>query len=260
MSKQKQHVAGVLMSSDSGNDPAYYFKKQQVEKRLGRVLTTDEFQRDYYEGPDTYQSGTSIFDPVLCELAYTWFTAPDAAILDPFAGGSVRGIVAAYLGRYYVGIDLRPEQIAANAEQGAAIVPDNMPHWIAGDSLEMDSLLPEGEAYDFIFSCPPYADLEVYSDDPRDISTMGYVDFLKLFQPLQDHGETSPVWGYYIFFSCPTFPTVWIIFRTCPVRISACSTVPFLSCFCRDRIFFEPFRYIVPRGTPLKIVKFKFPG
>lgn len=60
------------------------------------------------------QSGTSIFDPVLTELAYRWFCPPTGYILDPFAGGSVRGIVAAVLGRAYTGIDLRPEQIEAN--------------------------------------------------------------------------------------------------------------------------------------------------
>ena len=31
--------------------------------------------------------------------------------------------------------------------------------------------------YDFMLTCPPYADLEVYSDDPRDISNMSYEDF-----------------------------------------------------------------------------------
>lgn len=66
-------------------------------------------------------SGTSIFDPVLCELAYRWFCPPAGRVLDPFAGGSVRGIVAALLGRQYVGIDLRPEQVAANEAQWAVI-------------------------------------------------------------------------------------------------------------------------------------------
>lgn len=32
-----------------------------------------------------------------------------------------------------------------------------------------------------MFSCPPYADLERYSDDPRDLSTMGYPDFLRAY-------------------------------------------------------------------------------
>ena len=62
-------------------------------------------------------SGTSIFDPVLCELAYRWFSPQGGRVLDPFAGGSVRGIVAAALGRQYVGIDLRREQIEANRSQ-----------------------------------------------------------------------------------------------------------------------------------------------
>jgi len=67
------------------------------------------------------QTGTSIFDPVLCEMAYRWFCPPGGRILDPFAGGSVRGIVAAWLGRDYVGIDLRAEQVAANRQQWEAI-------------------------------------------------------------------------------------------------------------------------------------------
>lgn len=60
---------------------------------------------------------TSVFDPVLTELAYRWFTPQGGTILDPFAGGSVRGIVAAQLGRAYHGIDLRPEQVEENRRQ-----------------------------------------------------------------------------------------------------------------------------------------------
>ena len=37
------------------------------------------------------ENGTSIFDPVVCELAYTWFAPVGGVVLDPFAGGSVRG-------------------------------------------------------------------------------------------------------------------------------------------------------------------------
>lgn len=67
------------------------------------------------------QTGTSIFDPVLCELAYRWFSPKGGVVLDPFAGGSVRGIVCAALGRRYVGIDLRQEQIEANRAQWPAV-------------------------------------------------------------------------------------------------------------------------------------------
>lgn len=125
-------------------------------------------------------TGTSIFDPVLCEIAYRWFCPPGGAVLDPFAGGSVRGIVASKLGRAYTGVDLRAEQIDANRAQAEQICGEPMPKWVCGDSREvMPALAQQGVApqFDFVFSCPPYADLEVYSDDPRDLSTLEYEEF-----------------------------------------------------------------------------------
>jgi hypothetical protein len=59
----------------------------------------------------------SIFDPVLCEVAYRWFSPPGGKVLDPFAGGSVRGVVAGVLGRQYTGIDLSEKQLVANRSQ-----------------------------------------------------------------------------------------------------------------------------------------------
>lgn len=143
-------------------------------KELGRKLTTEEFQAEHCVADEPgWTSGTSIFDPVLCEIAYRWFCPAGGEILDPFAGGSVRGVVAAWLGRKYTGIDLREEQCTANAEQLDAMgdVPGSC-KWIAGDSTDMDSLLPEGYEADFVFTCPPYGDLEVYSGDPLDLSNM----------------------------------------------------------------------------------------
>lgn len=124
-------------------------------------------------------NGTSIFDPVLCETQYLWFTKKGDCILDPFAGGSVRGIVAVEMGRNYVGIDLRKEQIDANVENARTVCNDVTPVWVCGDSLNVKTLAP-GE-YDFIFSCPPYGDLEVYSNDSRDISNMSAEDFDKAY-------------------------------------------------------------------------------
>lgn len=122
-------------------------------------------------------SGTSVFDPVLCELAYRWFCPPGGLILDPFAGGSVRGIVAGMLGRHYIGIDLSARQIAANRDQAHKICPDETrPEWIVGDSREIERLTA-GAAADMIFSCPPYMDLEVYSEDAADLSTMAPDEF-----------------------------------------------------------------------------------
>lgn len=155
-------------------------KMQTASLKDGLSSQTTIHPCDGQEGGVASASGTSIFDPVLCELAYTWFCAPGGHVLDPFAGGSVRGIVAAYLGRKYTGVDLRIEQIGANYDQASRMVPDNMPKWIVGDSA---TDLPDGP-FDFVFSCPPYADLEVYSDNPADISTMEYADFLSVYRTI----------------------------------------------------------------------------
>jgi hypothetical protein len=170
---------GVLMPSHTSGDPSFYAKKRAKEAELGRELTTEEFLADHYAASDApTASGTSIFDPVLCEIAYRWFCPPGGTVLDPFAGGSVRGIVAARLGRPYVGIELRAEQVAANQAQ-ADLAGDPAPRWIAGDSRDLARLAAGIEA-DLVFSCPPYWNLERYSDDPSDLSTMPLADFLKV--------------------------------------------------------------------------------
>lgn len=175
----KAQLGGLLMQSWTSH-PTFYPQKAAKEKELGRELTTAEFQEHHFVPPtdDAYSSGTSIFDPVLCEIAYRWFSPVGGLVLDPFAGGSVRGIVAAKLGREYIGHELRAEQVEANRKQGTDICggDDIQPQWIIGDSRLIDKTC-EGVQADFVFSCPPYADLEVYSDDPKDLSTLGYAEF-----------------------------------------------------------------------------------
>lgn len=136
---------------------------------------------NHQDGADQTITGTSIFDPVLCELAYRWFCPAGGLVLDPFAGGSVRGIVASKLGRRYVGVDLSQRQIDANREQANSICAEPLPIWAEGDSRNIGTLCGEDDA-DMIFTCPPYADLEVYSDDPRDLSTLGYAEFVESYQ------------------------------------------------------------------------------
>jgi hypothetical protein len=158
------------------------------------IGTQDWAQRKIAEGDiaggmASGNSGTSIFDPVLCEVAYRWFSPPGGLVLDPFAGGSVRGIVASKLGRRYVGVDLRAEQVAANVEQGQALCePDAQPEWHVGDSsVVLAGDKAPGRGADFLFSCPPYGDLERYSDLADDLSTMDHGRFLELYDEIIKH-------------------------------------------------------------------------
>ena len=141
----------------------------------GRGFSEEYKGGDALAGAEEGSSGTSIFDPVLCELAYSWFSPQGGIVLDPFAGGSVRGIVASHLGRQYIGVELRDEQVAANRAQ-EEIAREPFPVWHKGDSRNIDRICADVQA-DMEFSCPPYADLEVYSDNPEDLSTLDYAEF-----------------------------------------------------------------------------------
>ena len=113
-----------------------------------------------------WAAGTSIFDPVLAEVMYRWFSPPGGRVADPFCGGSVRGAVASALGHPYTGFDLRREQVDANDEQAAALDLDPYPEWLVGDARDARW---DGGPYDLVFTCPPYWHLEHYSDDPADL-------------------------------------------------------------------------------------------
>lgn len=141
-------------------------------------------------GGNTSINGTSIFDPFLCEILYNWFCPTNGKVIDPFAGGSVRGLVASFLGLNYTGIDLSKQQIEANYNGYETVkhCKDFMgnelkkPNWINADSLTIDEIIRD--IYDFLLTCPPYADLEVYSDDKRDISNMPYPQFISVYNEI----------------------------------------------------------------------------
>lgn len=128
-------------------------------------------------------TGTSIFDPVLCEVLYNWYSPAGGVVFDPFAGGSVRGITAEMLGRHYIGIDLSERQIDANRANGDVF--NVCPAWHCDDSRNADRYLPDGSA-DLVFSCPPYFDLEQYSDHPLDLSAMSWADFCTAYKDIID--------------------------------------------------------------------------
>lgn len=144
---------------------------------LGNLDAIDE----KYGNTSNQIGGISIFDPALCEIMYKWYCPTGGLIYDCFAGGSVRGVVAEYLKYKYIGIELRREQCEANEIEAEKIGVS--PTWINDDSTNADNYI-EDESCDMLFTCPPYADLEVYSDDARDISNMDYKDFCVAYEKI----------------------------------------------------------------------------
>ena len=150
----------------------YWIQTFGIQSELGREDT--ESNARFWE-----DNTVSIFDATLCEKIYEWFTPKDGIILDPFAGGSVRGIVATEMGYRYNGIDLSEEQVKANRKQSTK------PVWMQGDSdVVLNSL--DTEKYDLVFTCPPYYDLERYSDSHRDLSNMDDSEFDEVYFRILD--------------------------------------------------------------------------
>lgn len=173
-----------ILDTKSGNwqKRKRLWKQIGIKSELGREATTFNMSKwNDKKNNSKLPDDVSIFDPALCEVLYYWFCPENGEILDPFAGGSVRGIVANKLGYKYTGIDIRQEQIDSNRLQAIEILEiNNQPNWYVGDSNEV--LNKFNKNFDFIFSCPPYADLEVYSDLKGDISNMNYSDFMIAYE------------------------------------------------------------------------------
>lgn len=151
----------------------------RAETREGKTFVRDGSPNYMAGAMDAAGGGTSILDPVLAEVLCRWFGIPGGATFDPFAGDTVFGYVAGSLGMPFTGIELRKEQ--ANLNQ-ARVDADKLPaKYICDDALNMDKHIA-AESQDFIFSCPPYADLEVYSDKPNDLSNMGHDEFFKVYK------------------------------------------------------------------------------
>lgn len=146
------------------------------------VYNSDTFKSDKYKESSIKISDTSVLDPVLCELINHWFLPTGTCLktFDCFSGDTSFGFVSSYLGNQFTGIELRQQQVDFNQSRvdefglNAKYIQDD------GQNVA-DHIAPNSQ--DLLFSCPPYYDLEVYSDDPKDASNQeSYEDFLKILE------------------------------------------------------------------------------
>lgn len=170
-----------------------YWKKRKGEwlaigfdSGAGRDALVYKSDSSIGEAMMAISGGQSIFDPVMCEAAYRWWSPAAGHVLDPYAGGSVRGVVAAVTGRHYTGVDIRQEQVDANAATNEKLLAASeyeamrAPRWVVGDATAEATYAHVAPA-DLLFTCPPYGDLEVYSDLPGDISNKDWDAFAQAY-------------------------------------------------------------------------------
>lgn len=123
-------------------------------------------------------NGVSILDPVLAEITNKWFGLEKCNTFDCFAGDTVFGYVSSYLGNNFTGIELRQEQAELNNKR----VKGFNAKYICDDGRNVLNYIEEN-SQDLLFSCPPYFDLEVYSDLENDASNQdSYEDFIEIIE------------------------------------------------------------------------------
>ncbi|MDR0384682.1 MAG: site-specific DNA-methyltransferase, partial [Prevotellaceae bacterium] len=160
-----------------------YEKTREHRKSLG--IGFKEYLDKYVSDEDRKQAestllaqGVSILDPVLSEIVCRWFCIENGKIFDCFAGDTVFGYVSAYLGHEFTGIELREEQAALNNERVKGLPA----RYICDDGQNVAKHV-EADSQDMLFSCPPYFDLEKYSNNTADASNQKtYGDFLAILE------------------------------------------------------------------------------
>lgn len=139
----------------------------------GETGHTGQRAEVFREDHDSFYTGTySVFPIPLMEWIILRFGGePGTKILDAFAGGPPRAIASAIMGYEYHGVEIRQQQIDENLGVIEALHLKGANYHL-GDARTMDLLLykDHAESFDAAITCPPYFDLEVYSDDPKDIS------------------------------------------------------------------------------------------
>lgn len=121
-------------------------------------------------------NGVSLLDPVLAEISNRWFGLEKCKTFDCFAGDSVFGYVSDSLGNIFTGIELRQEQADLNNQR----LKGSKSKYICDDGQNVIKHI-EPNSQDLLFSCPPYFDLEVYSDLENDASNQkNYKDFIQI--------------------------------------------------------------------------------
>lgn len=175
---------GKLIQSIELQYKDLYTKTTQHRKTLG--ISFKEYLEKYVpeevKQKDTSKvlsAGVSLFDPVLAEILCKWFTPyKGAKIFDCFAGDTQKGLVFGTCGYEFKGVELRQEQVDINNE---VIADRGLPISYVCDDGQNVTKYFDPESQDLLFSCPPYFDLEVYSDMPNDASNQDtYEEFIAI--------------------------------------------------------------------------------
>src|SRR5258706_6142726 len=142
---------------------------RRLTGETGHDGTRNETMRSDHDS--IYTGSHSVFPAPLAEwITLRYGGIPGGLILDAFAGGPPRAIVAALMGYRYLGYEIRQEQIDENTRTLSRLGCMDSVSYICGDGTLLRGA--SDNSFDFGLTCPPYYDLEQYSDLPNDLSNL----------------------------------------------------------------------------------------
>jgi DNA methylase len=127
--------------------------------------------REYVGDAGQLRGSASVFSPVLATFMIGAYSNPGEVILDPFAGGGTRAVMAAELGRRYLGVELRPEEAQRVNTRLAELDLGHLAHVHVGDATAFawrEHVEPDTAAA--VLTSPPFWALERYNGGPADLS------------------------------------------------------------------------------------------
>jgi len=119
----------------------------------------------------------SVFNPHLAQMVISAYCPLNAKIYDPFGGGGTRGYISTKMGHDYTGVEIREEEVNR--------INNQMKEWNINFKMELgdSSSFKTDKKFNFCFTCPPYYDLELYSNMNEDLSNAKtYNDYLLMLK------------------------------------------------------------------------------
>lgn len=124
----------------------------------------------------------SEFNPTVAENILNFWSEKGDIIFDPFAGRT-RALISALKDRKYIGFEVSKDVYNKTCKAIYPLCGETIPRLYNKDSFNLDTVsLPE---VDFIFSCPPYWNLETYESCKGQLSDINnYPSFLKRYKEI----------------------------------------------------------------------------
>ena len=188
-------VSDINFKEQFGQIPKSIMKFKK-DKELMELIDWDNSELGKVEGDAKKRGGGyastlrySIYNPLQAKFILEYYTRKNDIILDPFMGRATRPLVTQYLNRKYIGFDTSSKTIELNKSllEKHGYTDYTLYH---EDGTELNKLKEISNFVDAVFTCPPYYDIEKYSDEPGDLSHLKYDDFnnriANLFNRLYD--------------------------------------------------------------------------